>query len=244
MAVRYKNPSTPVPSSAASQKPEPAPLTLRKDVLVPPKPQIAAWADEVTERILKLDAWAIRLGTTFGLASDPLDMTPSMSGPILPNAEREAAPGGDLQLCSGDKTLAEAADRYGVELALATPRSSAAPAAYVTTNWQRIADTVLFGLTKGMTPVEQVTLEHRDGRWGLYYFRGPAALGPSASTTIRPSTVPLKDAPLTVRERFLQRSESFFRRYIETVEGRLAKVKESVAAGDAALAMLEKMSLK
>jgi hypothetical protein len=81
------------------------------------------------------------------------------------------------------------------------------------------------------------------GRWGLYYYRGPAAFGPSSATNVKPSTVPIKDAPLAVRERFLRHAEAFFSQYIKMAESRLTQVKASVEGGDAALRLLESLKL-
>jgi len=77
---------------------------------------------------------------------------------------------------------------------------------------------------------DQVTLERHEGNWGLYCHRLVGG--------VTKQIVPLKDAPLAIRELFLQRAEPFFREYLERIESRLEQVKQSVAGGDAALSFL------
>jgi hypothetical protein len=212
--------------SEATDRPR---LTIRRDVFVAPKPQVGAWADQINERILKLDAWAVRLGAALGLASDPYDLAP-----LYPAVGKEDSTEDDLQ-------------RYNPALGTALDLAKPSQMAGATTPSSNGADLLFaFGvaLTKSMTPLEQVTLEQREGKWGLYYHRGPAPFGSAAATTVKPSSVPLKDAPLAVRERFLRHAEAFFRRYVEGAGTRLARMKESVEGGDAALEMLESLSLK
>lgn len=86
---------------------------------------------------------------------------------------------------------------------------------------------------------ERVTLERRDGRWGLFFTREPSMLQGAA----RPLAVPLKDAPLDVRERFLADSERFFREYLSLCENRLGKMKTAVDAADRTLALLQSITL-
>src|SRR6266404_6567338 len=50
---------------------------------------------------------------------------------------------------------------------------------------------------------ERVSLERRSGKWGLYFTRAPAVMSQDRNQ----ETVPLRDAPLDVRERFLIESE-------------------------------------
>jgi hypothetical protein len=82
---------------------------------------------------------------------------------------------------------------------------------------------------------ERVTLERRAGRWGLYFVRGAAALGGERGA----ETVPLKDAPLEARERFLLHSEAFFARYLDLCEDRRTRMRQAVAAADRTLALLD-----
>ncbi|MEJ0039280.1 MAG: hypothetical protein WDO68_25035 [Gammaproteobacteria bacterium] len=87
---------------------------------------------------------------------------------------------------------------------------------------------------------ERVSLERRGGRWGLYFTREPAAL----TQERRADAVPLKDAPLDVRERFLGKSESFFREYLKLCEDRLGRMKEAVDSADQTLELLDQLQLK
>ena len=87
--------------------------------------------------------------------------------------------------------------------------------------------------------VERVSLERRSGRWGLYFTREPAAL----SQERRTETVPLKDAPLDVRERFLTHSVDFVREYLKLCEDRLGRMKGAVSSADATLELLENVRL-
>jgi hypothetical protein len=82
---------------------------------------------------------------------------------------------------------------------------------------------------------ERVTLERRAGRWGLYFVRGAAALGGERGA----EAVPLKDAPLDVRERFLLHSEEFFAQYLDLCEERRTRMQRAVAAADRTLALLD-----
>lgn len=85
--------------------------------------------------------------------------------------------------------------------------------------------------------IERVSLERKSGRWGLYFTREPAALSQERRTEM----VPLKDAPLDVRERFLTRSEDFVREYLKLCEDRLGRMKGAVSSADATLDLLENL---
>ena len=95
-------------------------------------------------------------------------------------------------------------------------------------------------LLEMMRRAEIVSLEKRDGRWGLFYSREAALLGPQASL---PPT-PLGSAPLEVRERFLNTSEEFFRKYLAQCEGRLGTMKASLSAADRTLDLLRDIRLE
>jgi hypothetical protein len=86
---------------------------------------------------------------------------------------------------------------------------------------------------------ERVTLERRSGRWGLYFTREPAALAQERKM----DAVPLKDAPLDIRERFLSNSENFFRQYLQLCEDRLGRMRGAVASADHTLALLDQLAL-
>jgi hypothetical protein len=86
---------------------------------------------------------------------------------------------------------------------------------------------------------ERVTLDRRSGRWGLYFTREPSLV----QSDKKYETVLLKDAPLDVRERFLQKSEEFFRGYLATCEKRLDKMHSSVASADRTLQLLDNLKL-
>ncbi len=87
---------------------------------------------------------------------------------------------------------------------------------------------------------ERIALERRGGRWGLYFSREAAVV---QSYDKKTDPVPLKDAPLDVRERFLVKSEEFFRAYLDLCRNRLEKMHASVAQGDKTLALLRNLPL-
>jgi hypothetical protein len=88
---------------------------------------------------------------------------------------------------------------------------------------------------------ERVSLERRSNRWGLYFTREAALVGSQDRKT---EGVPLKDAPLDVREKFLLKSEEFFRDYLDLCRDRLAKMHDCVAQGDRTLALLHNLTLE
>ena len=63
-------------------------------------------------------------------------------------------------------------------------------------------------------------LEKHDGRWGLCYTRQPAPMNASREQA---KTMALRDAPVDARMRFLERSDAFFRQYIDLCKSRLAE---------------------
>jgi hypothetical protein len=87
---------------------------------------------------------------------------------------------------------------------------------------------------------ERVSLERKSGRWGLYFTREPAALAQDRKM----DAVPLKDAPLDIRERFLSSSENFFRQYLQLCEDRLGRMRGAVSSADQTLALLNQLELK
>ena len=87
---------------------------------------------------------------------------------------------------------------------------------------------------------ERVSLERRSGKWGLYFTRAPAVMSQDRNQ----ETIPLKDAPLDVRERFLIESERFVRSYLDLCEDRLGRMQNSVAHADRTLELLRSMRLE
>ncbi len=81
---------------------------------------------------------------------------------------------------------------------------------------------------------ERVSLERRSGQWGLYFTRGISLLSQDRAS----ETIPLRDAPLDVRERFLVKSRDFFAQYLKLSEDRLGKMRQSVLAADETLRQL------
>src|SRR5258706_4918572 len=88
---------------------------------------------------------------------------------------------------------------------------------------------------------ERVSLERRANRWGLYFTREAAFVGSQDRKT---ESVPLKDAPLDVREKFLLKTEEFFRAYLDLCGDRLGKMHDCVAQGDRTLALLSNLTLE
>jgi hypothetical protein len=87
---------------------------------------------------------------------------------------------------------------------------------------------------------ERVSLERRSGRWGLFFTRGTSVFGREPTA----EAIALRDAPLDVRERFLDRSEDFFREYLKLCENRFGRMKASVTAGDQTLTLLANLHLE
>ncbi len=93
---------------------------------------------------------------------------------------------------------------------------------------------------KSMMSKQRVSLEKVGGAWGLIYSYEPGIVKIAGD---RPHSGPLRDAPLDVREKFLRRSEEFFRRYLSTCGGRLDSMKAAVDAGDTTLELLRSIKL-
>lgn len=92
-----------------------------------------------------------------------------------------------------------------------------------------------------LVPTQRISLEKINGNWGLVYSYEPAAIRAANDRGYRG---PLRDAPLDVREKFLHRSEEFFRRYLASCEDRLGSMKSAVDAGDKTLALIKSIELK
>jgi hypothetical protein len=92
-----------------------------------------------------------------------------------------------------------------------------------------------------LAPRQFVALERRRGDWGLWYSFEPGIVKVGNA---QPHSVPLRDAPLDVRERFLHRSEQFFRDYLELCRGRLGTMSSAVASGDRTIQLLQNLSLE
>lgn len=106
----------------------------------------------------------------------------------------------------------------------------------VNDNGWAIAASVLAALAHRQ---DRVSLERRGGRWGLYLTREPAVIAQDR----RGETMLLKDAPLDVRERFLVRSEEFFREYLKLCQERLGRMRVAVEQADRTLELLNGMQL-
>jgi hypothetical protein len=85
---------------------------------------------------------------------------------------------------------------------------------------------------------ERVSLERRNGRWGLYFTKEPAIISQDRGF----ESILLKDAPLDVREKFLGVSGTFFEKYLELCEDRLGSMKAAVGQADTTIERL--LSLK
>jgi hypothetical protein len=107
----------------------------------------------------------------------------------------------------------------------------------VNDNGWAIAASVLAALAHRQ---DRVSLERRGGRRGLYLTREPAVIAQDR----RGETMLLKDAPLDVRERFLVRSEEFFREYLKLCQERLGRMRVAVEQADRTLELLNGMQLE
>ena len=87
---------------------------------------------------------------------------------------------------------------------------------------------------------ERVSLERRNGRWGLYFTREPTAMERDRGAEV----MTLRDAPLDVRERFLLRSEDFFREYLALCTDRLGRMKTAIKCGDDTIRGLDELILE
>jgi hypothetical protein len=99
---------------------------------------------------------------------------------------------------------------------------------------------LLILLAAAFVSTKRVTLEKINGTWGLVYSYEPGVVRPGNDRGYR---VPLRDAPLEIREKFLHRSEEFFRRYLATCQDRLGTMKVAVDAGSRTLALLRNVQL-
>lgn len=177
-----------VSATPTSSKKQLTELAFPANLLHPPQSQLVRSEDAVSDRIVKLDAWANRLGEGFGISYTSFVLNP------VPSVDDSS---------SGIVILTAVLATFG----------------------QR---------------AERVSLERRGGRWGLYFTRDPAALAQDRKS----DTIPLKDAPLDVRDRFLVKSEEFFREYLQLCEDRLGRMKDSVGSADRTLKLLENIQLK
>lgn len=87
---------------------------------------------------------------------------------------------------------------------------------------------------------ERISLERRSGKWGLYFTKEPAVFAQDRKT----ETIPLKDASLDIKDKFLLKSEEFFRSYLKLCEDRLGKMKSSVKSADRTLELLNNLHLE
>lgn len=87
---------------------------------------------------------------------------------------------------------------------------------------------------------ERISLERRGGRWGLYFTREPVLMAQDRKT----ETISLRDAPLDIRDKFLLKSEEFFKNYLKLCEDRLGKMKSSVKTADRTLELLNNLHLE
>ena len=115
-----------------------------------------------------------------------------------------------------------------------------APGLYIDGIPERSGKPTLDLLAVAFLPRQRVSLEKVNSAWGLVYSYEPAPMRAANDRALR---VPLRDAPLEVREKFLQRSEEFFRRYLATCGDRLGSMKTAVDAGDRTLSLLRSIEL-
>ena len=162
-------------------------MSFPADLLYPNQSQVAQHGDAVSERIVRLDLHAQRLGEGFGIPLTDFVLNPPIT--LDPKEPTTAA---------------------------------------------------LAVLERLIVPEERVSLERKAGRWGLYFVRGSSYL----TREQRTEAVPLRDAPLDVRERFLRRSQEFFRKYLQVCENRLGTMKGAVDAADETIRLLEQVSLR
>ncbi len=99
---------------------------------------------------------------------------------------------------------------------------------------------LLVVFARGLVAKQRVSLEKINGNWGLVYSYEPPVIRTGNDRSFRG---PLRDAPLDVREKFLHRSEEFFRRYLASCQGRLTGMKDAVSAGDRTLELLQSIQL-
>lgn len=86
---------------------------------------------------------------------------------------------------------------------------------------------------------EYFSIDRKSGRWAIFYSRDPSAMGGAPAVHVS-----LRDAPLDVREKFLQHSAAFFDMYLQRSQDRLAQMKSALTAGGQTLAMLDSITLK
>jgi hypothetical protein len=128
--------------------------------------------------------------------------------------------------------LDERARHYGTKLGVSMTNFELSEVSDTITrseNWQ----VLLIAMTRNQ---EFISLEKRDGRWGLWHTRTPPPLA-SAGRSV--TTVPLRDAPLEARMKFLHKSEQFFREYLERVKQGLGSPQQAAERGKLTLALLD-----
>ncbi|WP_426730256.1 hypothetical protein [Myxococcus faecalis] len=86
-----------------------------------------------------------------------------------------------------------------------------------------------------MAPRDHLSLERVRGEWGLWL---RMRVGPL--TNSQPSPTPLRDSPLPLRRAFLNRSEEFFKAYLDRVDAGLGESRAAIEAGHRALELIEK----
>jgi hypothetical protein len=130
--------------------------------------------------------------------------------------------------------LDERARHYGTKLGVSMTNfelSESSDALSRSEPWQ--------GLVIAMTRNQEfVSLEKRDGRWGLWHTRTPPPLASSGRSV---TTVPLRDAPLEARMKFLHKSEQFFREYLERVQQGLGSPQQAAERGKLTLELLDRI---
>lgn len=127
------------------------------------------------------------------------------------------------------------AEKFGLAMGVASDEFDLAD--YTTS----AADGTVFVLERMAIPKEVVMLDKVAGRWGLYWQRGLVLFG--APTGVNPKVL-LEQAPLSVRELFLKKSDAFFERYLAKCEDRLSKMKGAVSAANMTLAKLDAITLR
>lgn len=89
---------------------------------------------------------------------------------------------------------------------------------------------------------EYFTLERaQNGVWGVYYTKKPGMFNQAAGVI---GPLPIRQASLDVRKKFLEKSEAFFREYLKRCNARFVDLKGTIAAGDRTLELLSQVKLE
>lgn len=174
---------------------------------------------------------------TAGVTPEKTSATPAPEPLTFPQALLRNPPS-QLDMAQDEVTkvveqLDERARHYGGMLGISMPLFEVSDPPNAA--GQSDAMALLVAMTRS---AEYVSLEKRDGRWGLWFTRSAPLLGSAQRPAV---TSPLRDAPFEVRMKFLRKSDDFFREYLKRSEEALGTPQQAAEMGKQTLAMLDRV---